>query len=357
MHPRFVAAALGVCALVLAAGGCGKEPAGPREVRDAAVVLRLPGDALFSMTSAPDGTLFISTFGGALYRSRDEGRRWDRVAQQDSGSEPALLRLYAPTRTTLFAVQSGHPEVYRWDEGKGLRRERTPVAGRWLSCGHTLVSASLVGVWGRSEREVYAIGWNGVVLRYDGARWAEERNPLSDSAGPCDDEPGARLEEVGGDDRYVYAAGSRTIRRSRGGSWELLPPVHRPGEVSAVRGIATGDAGPVFGGSFSGAGPATDPMRLFRPVPHPGAAGSGWEMLWAGGPYVELFEAGTSAPGSPPVFFDMASPNLFVLHGRRLRRYRAPELSGIRGAAVVGRHLVVAGGRDTTALVVRGRLR
>jgi hypothetical protein len=80
-------------------------------------------------------------------------------------------------------------------------------------------------------------------------------------------------------------------------------------------------------------------------------------MLWAGGPYVEMFEVGTSAPGSPPVFFDMASPHLFVLDGRRLRRYRAPELTDIRGAAAVGRHLVVAGARDTTALVVRGRFR
>ncbi|HLL83605.1 MAG TPA: hypothetical protein VK420_13160, partial [Longimicrobium sp.] len=197
------------------------------------------------------------------------------------------------------------------------------------------------------------IGHNGPVLRFDGAGWAVERNPLSDSAGPCG-EFGTRLEAVGGDDRYVYAAGSRAMRRSPGGTWELLPPVHRPGEVSAVRGIATG---PVFGGSFStrGTGSNAEPIRLFRPAPQPRAGGSAWEMLWAGGPYVEMFEVGTSAPGSPPVFFDMASPNLFVLDGGRLRRYRAPELRNIRGAAVVGPHLVVAGERDTTALVVRGR--
>ncbi|HEY0151802.1 MAG TPA: hypothetical protein VGB92_07390 [Longimicrobium sp.] len=354
MRPSVAATLL---ALVLAAGACGEEPARPRELRDAAIVLRLPDDALYGMTAAPDGTLFLSTFRGAIYRSRDAGRGWDRVSQQqDTGSEPALLYLYAPSRTTLFAVRSGGSEVYRWDEGKGLRPEPTPVAGRWHSCGHTAASASLIGVWGRSAREVYAVGMDGLVLRFDGARWAVERNPLSDSAGPCG-EWGTRLEAVGGDDRYVYAAGSRTMRRSQGGSWELLPRAHRPGEVSVVRGIATGDGGPVFGGIFQkpSVGSAAGPIRLFRPVPQPRAGGSAWEMLWAGGPYVEMFEVGTSAPGSPPVFFDMASPNIFVLDRRRLRRYRAPELTEIRGAAVVGRHVVVAGGRDATALVVRGR--
>ena len=358
MHLRFPAA-LTAFAIVLAAGAasCRKEPRGARELRDAAVVLLLPGDFPFGMASAPDGTLFLSTFGGALYRSRDAGRGWDRVAQHDTGSEPALLHLYAPSRTTLFAVQSGHPEVYRWDEGKGLRREQTPVAGHWFSCGHTLVSASLVAIWGRSAREVYAIGWNGLVLRYDGVRWDVERNPLSDSAGRCGG-PGTRLEGVGGDDRYVYAAGMRAMRRSPGGSWELLPSAQRPGELSAVRGIATGHGGPVFGGIFqmAGVGSAADPIRFFRPVPRPTAGRSGWEVLWAGGPYVEFLAAGTSAPGSPPVFFDRASSNVFVVDGRRLRRYRAPGLTGIRGAAVIGRHVVVAGERDTTALVVvRGR--
>ena len=349
-------------AAVFVAAGCRKVPTGPPVLRSPEVVLRLPGDLPFSMTGAPDGTLFLATSRGSLYRSRDGGRAWEHIARQTRAElccDPPLLYLYAPSRTTLFAVEYARAEVFRWDEGKGLRRESTPVSGRWRGCHHGQASASFYGVWGRSAREVYAVGGHGLVLRYDGERWAVEPNPLSASAPDvCGAAYEATLRAVGGDERYVYAAGVRIMRRSRDGPWEMLPPAERPGEISGVEGITSGSAGVVFGGTFHtrNVGAASDPLRFFRPVPRVTAAASGWENLWTGGPYIEFLEAGTSGPTGPSVFFEMSSPTVLLVDGRRVRRLRVAELSEIWGAAVAGRHLVVFGSRDTVALVVRGGL-
>jgi hypothetical protein len=356
---RWLVAGVGILYVVV---GCRKVPMEPPALRSPEVVLRLPGDAPFSMTGAPDGTLFLATFRGSLYRSRDGGRAWEHIARQVQAPlccDPPLLYLYAPSRTTLFAVEYGRAEVFRWDEGAGLRRESTPVTGRWRGCHHGQASASFYAVWGRSSREVYAVGGHGLVLRFDGERWVVEPNPLSASAPDiCDAAYEAILRAVGGDERYVYAAGLRIMRRSRDGPWELLPPAERPDEISGVEGITSGSAGVVFGGTFhaKNVGAASQPLRFFRPVPRVDAASSGWENLWAGGPYTEFFGAGTSAPRGPAVFFERSSPTVLILDGRRLHRYRVEELSEIRGAAVAGRDLVVFGSRDTTTVVVRGGL-
>jgi photosystem II stability/assembly factor-like uncharacterized protein len=57
---------------------------------------------------------------------------------------------------------------------------------------------SLNGVWGRSPSEVWAVGSGGVILRYDGSSWVEERSGT-----------GYALNDVWGDGSRLWAVGER----------------------------------------------------------------------------------------------------------------------------------------------------
>jgi photosystem II stability/assembly factor-like uncharacterized protein len=109
-------------------------------------------------------------------------------------------------------------------------------------------SAQLLGVWGRTSTEAYAVGWDGTALRWDGARWTEETTtatvPLTDVGGAPE---GGPVFAVGWDGTILardpttatWGPASRTATTSRD-----LFGVHL---VAPDDGLLVGDAGAVLG--------------------------------------------------------------------------------------------------------------
>lgn len=102
----------------------------------------------------------------------------------------------------------------------------------------------LMGVWGRTSTEAYAVGWDGVALRYDGTAWRRETTtataPLTEVSGSP--EPGGPVLAVGWQGTLLI--------RDPSGAWTDAPRsstttadlfgVHLS---SATLGFAVGDVG------------------------------------------------------------------------------------------------------------------
>ncbi len=71
----------------------------------------------------------------------------------------------------LFAVACSESNESGADAGISEDAAVRPVWYRELGVPTT---ETLLGVWGTSANEVYAVGWNGTILRYDGRTWRTE---------------------------------------------------------------------------------------------------------------------------------------------------------------------------------------
>lgn len=112
----------------------------------------------------------------------------------------------------------------------------------------TPTEAQLLGVWGRTSSEAYAVGWDGTVLRWDGIEWLQETStatvPLTDVAGPPEPELGpvyavgwgGVLLERQPDGRWIDAVRTTSTTRDLFG-------VHF---LSETEGAAVGEAGTVL---------------------------------------------------------------------------------------------------------------
>lgn len=112
----------------------------------------------------------------------------------------------------------------------------------------------LLGVWGRTSSEAYAVGWDGTILRWDGFSWglestAEVNVPLTDVAGTLldPDQPEAPTITV------AVGWDGTVLSRNQDGTWSPAPQtVTTTASLSAVhlaapdRGLAVGDAGTVL---------------------------------------------------------------------------------------------------------------
>ncbi len=86
--------------------------------------------------------------------------------------------------------------------------------------------AQLLAVWGRSETDVYAVGWEGTVLHYDGVAWAQETTtstqPLTSIGGIPTPYPSEEMPMPMVVDGPIYAVGwqGTILERTVGGAWQ-----------------------------------------------------------------------------------------------------------------------------------------
>ncbi|HEX8245203.1 MAG TPA: hypothetical protein VF541_16950 [Longimicrobium sp.] len=336
--------------LVLASAAlqaCGDGDTRPRalDVGDLEVVHRWPRRYISMVASSPDGAVFVS-FDSSLWRGR--GRRWERIAATiDPGGRGWPLRMYAPSRRTLFAV--GGPFVYRWDEGRGLRVESTPVDTQSVSCYDFGSGERLEAVWGRGPDDVYAVGHHGLIVHWDGRAWRLEPNPLRARAPSlCWEAFSTDLRAVGGTDGEVFAAGGSVLRRTRRGWVEVPRPVVGP-DTGFVYAVAGTGRGVWFGG------------HGYRPIPGvPHGTSGGWLLRdWRGRWRAwSLYErgigeihGGSAHAGGPAVFWGY-SHQVVAVHGHRVRLYSLRGLR-VRGAVPVGQDVYVAAIVGDTSIIAR----
>lgn len=119
--------------------------------------------------------------------------------------------------------------------GDDLGQLDEPLAGpTWLTVEGVPTQAQLLSIWGRDANEVWAVGWDGTIVHYNGETWSLETTtatvpltgvsglPLPSNLGPDDPRP----------EPVVFAVGweGTILVRQPGGTW-----------VDAPRSMAFGD--------------------------------------------------------------------------------------------------------------------
>lgn len=113
-----------------------------------------------------------------------DGSTWEAQRGFTVGSEKWLTDIWGTPEGNLFAVGS---EVLR-SGGSGWTRMSTPPVDM------------LLGVWGSSSRDVFAVGVGGVIIHYDGVIWSQMTAPARD---------GDLLGVWGNSHEDVFAVGDR----------------------------------------------------------------------------------------------------------------------------------------------------
>ena len=325
------------------------------DISRAETVLRVENDRPKSLAAAPDGTIFVSMFSGALYRSAPAGEKpWEQVATRGPTS---LLSMYAPSRRTVFGIANGALSILRWSEHGGFRPENLPIVGgapfpHW--CTETNTVGRLIAIGGKSETAVFAVGHHAFTYHYDGSRWDADPNILASFGLFCDEDPHNTLVAVCANDAGVYAAGARILRTSGDGRWlpVSLPAPRTKEDPVDVTAIARQDSSLVFAVRAWSTTDSIEPVfRLLRLAPD----GRSWTELasyapptWFGAPRAPAQTEG------PAVFWNEQSASAIVVAHDRARLYRlqaAGQSPEIRGAVVVGDALYFAEGRDMQAIV------
>jgi len=320
------------------------------------VVLRLPLRDIFSLAASPDGALFVSTFQGEVYRAPPgQPAAWTRIVQQPSSGGFVLERLFAPSAHTFFAISGSH--TLRWDEGMGLREDRTPLSDSVVFCGDFFTGPHLEDIWGRNDHDVFAVGDHGLIVHYDGRGWTVVPNVLSAVAPSlCYESDDTDLYAVGGDASQVYAAGYSVIRRAGNGEWVSVSRPVGSNLGGDVRGVAA-QAGIVLlgGGEFERSGnypnyQFTDPARLFL------VAAARWESLLGANPPLFELSGGSAQPGESAVFWGYDG-GIAVVTGASVRMISITAFgSQLRGAVAVGGSVYATGMLTDADVVVRLRL-
>jgi hypothetical protein len=343
-----------VLALAVVIAACGREPAWTRlevdELRSDPL-LRLPDETIYTIASAPDGAVFVSTFDGNVYRRMPRGREWTRVATLTRAYEQAALLAIYPFSARGF-VATEFSRIYRWREGQPLREEKTVLSDSARACGDFTSYVTLSDAWG-TENDTYVVGGHGNVLHYRGGRWRLERTPLTDvQPDLCYESYGTDLVAAGGADGWVYAAGRRIIRSRGDGRWEEVPGPGR-GDTTAAVGAITNEGSEMLFATHQWRGhdwaepEGKRTTRFYHPGPRPGT----WTeaaRLPTNNPGVD---EGTQRPGGPAVFFGNGG-HIVLVDGGRVRAW-FPGSGRVRGAVPVGRDVLVAVNDSATGLVVR----
>lgn len=162
----------------------------------------------------------------------------------------AARRIIAAVLPAVLAGACGESD----DPSASIGRTDAGVAPVWVSAEDVPTDEQLMSVWGRAADDVWAVGWNGTVIHFDGMVWREETTtatvpltgvaglPLPADLGPDDPRP----------DPVVFATGwqGTLLERAPDGRW-------MPATVSATfsedlfglavgaedRGLAVGDSG------------------------------------------------------------------------------------------------------------------
>ncbi len=118
----------------------------------------------------------------------------------DTGENDAILRIWGAADDDL------------WGVGLGIYHS---TGGSWNLINDVPQDTILRGVWGSDEDNVFAVGFDGTILHYDGHAWTRMRSPTARD-----------LFAVWGNDRGdVYAAGEfGTLLHFTGAGWSELEP-------------------------------------------------------------------------------------------------------------------------------------
>ena len=161
-----------------------------------------------------------------------------------------------------------------------VRGVQTCTGEGWCSVNAPMGS-SLRAMWGFSREDVWAVGWPGLLLHWDGREWSQVRVPTS-----------AALQSVWGsapDNVWVVGSGPGVVLHWDGQRWSEVP-VPQEGPLEAVSGTAPDDVWVVGPGAalhwdgkrFSPA-PGWKPLREDEPWGFAVRALSREDVLAAGG--------------------------------------------------------------------------
>lgn len=113
-----------------------------------------------------------------------DGARWTRVRDAPEDVEESLTDIWGTPDGDFFAVGS---RVLRLSGGVWSEMQTPPVG-------------MLLGVWGTSSTDVFAVGVGGAIIHYDGSAWRRMNTPARD---------GDLLGIRGNSPQDVYAVGDR----------------------------------------------------------------------------------------------------------------------------------------------------
>lgn len=336
VRPAFLPA---LAALCLAA--CARENPRMVEAPRMEVLARLDGNQSAAITASPGGQLYLS-LGTTLYRLREEGGRARLHPLATLGAAPTVL--HAPAEDDVFFLVQASPEIGRWRPARGVESMPHPLRDSTFPNGDRADRINLLDLWGPSPGEGYAVGDYGAILRFDGARWALEANPLVPLARRgAPDVYRSYLWSVGGGPDGVQAAGMLDVlsRDHEGWSGARLPGTDSTTSWMLALGSAKG-------AYLVGRNERTRELLLFhRP------AGGGWAQL-PGALKAVRHEAlrGRGQPDGSVVFWTPGG-EVVRLVGERVTVYRRLELASVGGAAVRGQHLYVVGASRAATVILR----
>ena len=125
------------------------------------------------------GDVFAVGLGGTILHF--DGVVWTTL---DSGTQEALYGVWAGPQSETIVVGAKGTVLH---SGSG-----TTGGGEWKAVAPYLTTYSLAAVTGNTAGEAFAVGYNGVVARYDGETWEPMPTDYSDPLnaihiGPCGD--------------------------------------------------------------------------------------------------------------------------------------------------------------------------
>lgn len=122
------------------------------------------GDLWWVSVEPIDGSFYMSGTGGLILRYDPEANTFER---QETPTEAVLYGVWGTGANDLWAVGDES------EQGIVLRNTGTGWTRQDLSGVVNGGLPALFKVWGRSSTEVYAVGLRGVILRWNGASWAQ----------------------------------------------------------------------------------------------------------------------------------------------------------------------------------------
>jgi hypothetical protein len=255
--------------------------------------------------------------------------------------------MVSPSASNAFVITSPG-QIHRWTPTDGWHRVQTPVSDSVIVDHDWIHGVPIEALWARSDTDVYAAGWDGTVLHFDGATWTHEATPLMTEIG-TDRTPGyseGRILTIAGDDTSLYFSnGLAVYARTPSGRWQpvVTPPRESRrncgfqglGVASGILWVAGGEQPCLFRRAPDGRW--TDLSARLAGFSQPGVRGGARQ---ADGSI--LFWAGSYGEG-----------DIAVIQRENVRLLQFPELRWFNGAAVVGDYLYVVGMLGDTTVVGR----
>ena len=192
------------------------------------------GDRLWDVNVSGQSASEVYCSGGSGRIFSYDGLTWEEVADLDSytdvfWAERATNRMFAGTTGVIWKIEGGiatpslgstqereqrFEDLWASDDGVYLigTHAYRYLNGAWTDLKkHELTTQRATSIWGRSGREIYAVGPR-MILHYDGEQWT-----WVSGAGD------SWLLAVAGADRVVYAVGEAgTILQLRDGRWSRM---------------------------------------------------------------------------------------------------------------------------------------